>query len=289
MNRISETDISRAILDAYHRVLRDRLASDVLIAGAGPAGLVAARELACRGLKVTVLEKRLAPGGGIWGGGMGMNQAVVPEQILPLLNELGMRSAADAGGLYTVDAIELASRLCVQALDAGAVILNLMTVEDVCVHEDRVVGLVANRSLIGDALPIDPLTLSAPVVLDATGHEAVAVAALRRRGLLPTAAHPGEGPMNAGAGETFVVENASEAFPGLWVAGMSVCATLGGPRMGPIFGGMLASGRRAAERIATVLTNAPPSSESRPERRVRAVPRKLVGGRRAKCLSSGAE
>lgn len=29
------------------------------------------------GFKVTILEKRLAPGGGIWGGGMGMPDVVV--------------------------------------------------------------------------------------------------------------------------------------------------------------------------------------------------------------------
>jgi ribulose 1,5-bisphosphate synthetase/thiazole synthase len=34
---------------------------------------------------------------------------------------------------------------------------------------------------------------------------------------------------------------------------MSVCAALGGARMGPIFGGMLLSGQRAAARIAEML------------------------------------
>ena len=59
--------------------------------------------------------------------------------------------------------------------------------------------------------------------------------------------------MNAAAGEQFVVENVTEIFPGLWITGMSVCAALGGPRMGPIFGGMLRSGVRVAETVSAAL------------------------------------
>ncbi|HPB32736.1 MAG TPA: ribose 1,5-bisphosphate isomerase, partial [Candidatus Sumerlaeota bacterium] len=37
-----------------------------------------------------------------------------------------------------------------------------------------------------------------------------------------------------------------EVYRGLFVSGMSVCAAFGGPRMGPIFGGMLLSGKKVA-------------------------------------------
>jgi thiamine thiazole synthase len=55
--------------------------------------------------------------------------------------------------------------------------------------------------------------------------------------------------MDADAGERFVVERTARIMPGLYVAGMAVCATFGGPRMGPIFGGMLLSGEKAARLV----------------------------------------
>ena len=56
--------------------------------------------------------------------------------------------------------------------------------------------------------------------------------------------------MWAEAGEKFVVENVCEIFPNVYVTGMAVGAVVGGPRMGPIFGGMLLSGKRVAEIIS---------------------------------------
>ena len=138
MTQLHEAQISRAILASYSRKLDEHLISDVLIVGAGPAGLTAAYHLAGQGLKVAMIEKRLAPGGGIWGGAMGMNQVVIQEEALTVLRDLDVRHHAASEGLYVVDATELACALCLRALRSGAAMFNLVTVEDISIHENAV-------------------------------------------------------------------------------------------------------------------------------------------------------
>jgi thiamine thiazole synthase len=57
----------------------------------------------------------------------------------------------------------------------------------------------------------------------------------------------GEKSMNAEIGEKTVVENTGEIFNNVYVTGMAVNAAFGTNRMGPIFGGMLLSGKKCAE------------------------------------------
>jgi thiamine thiazole synthase len=59
----------------------------------------------------------------------------------------------------------------------------------------------------------------------------------------------GEKSMWADLAESTTVKNTKEVCPGLYVTGMACNAVFGAPRMGPIFGGMLLSGKKAAEDI----------------------------------------
>jgi ribulose 1,5-bisphosphate synthetase/thiazole synthase len=67
----------------------------------------------------------------------------------------------------------------------------------------------------------------------------------------PSGKFQGERSLWAEVAEWSTVENTGEVFPGLYLAGMAVNATMGGYRMGPVFGGMLLSG----EKVAGLLLN----------------------------------
>ncbi|MBI5968121.1 MAG: ribose 1,5-bisphosphate isomerase, partial [Deltaproteobacteria bacterium] len=98
---------------------------------------------------------------------------------------------------------------------------------------------------------VDPVALEAKVVIDATGHDAVVARKLEERGLFKT---QGFGAMWVERSEDLVVEHTGEIHPGLVVTGMAVTTCYGLPRMGPTFGAMLLSGRRAAEVVYPLLS-----------------------------------
>jgi thiamine thiazole synthase len=252
--KLDDIEISRAIIERYTKKLLDNLVLDVSIAGAGPAGMTAAYLLARAGKKVAIFERKLSIGGGMWGGGMMMNEIVVQEDGKGLLDEVGIRTEPYKKGYYTADSIECVSTLCSKAMGAGAQVFNLISIEDVKFDGERVNGLVINWSAVEMAkLHVDPLTIGSRFAIDATGHDLEVVRVLKRKAGVklntPSGDVEGERPMWAEKGEIAVVENAKEVFPGLFVAGMAANAAYGDYRMGPIFGGMLLSGKRAAELI----------------------------------------
>lgn len=238
--------ISKAILESFFAKLENFLDVDVAIVGAGPSGLVAAYELAKRNLKVAVFEERNAPGGGIWGGGMLFNEIVIEKELEGFLRELDVRFKV-SGEYLVVDSCHFASALIYHATKAGAALFNNVSVEDIALQEGRVCGVVINWGPVKKlGLHVDPITVKATYVVDGTGHPANVVSLLAKRGLVEKKT---EFPMNADEAEKFVVEKTGEVFPGLFVAGMAVCEVYGGPRMGPIFGGMILSGMKIAKAV----------------------------------------
>jgi len=254
---IDDIVVTRIIFDRFSKEFQKCIDIDVAIAGAGPAGLIAAQYLSKAGKKVVIFEKKLSIGGGMWGGGMTFPVIVVQDKSRHLLEEANIRITDEGNKYYSADSIESITKLCSKAIDSGTRIFNTISVEDVLIDKNKTVnGFVINWSSVTIAgLHVDPLAIRSKFCIDATGHNAEICNIVRKK------CRPKSGPlsnlnmdlmeqsMNAEIGEKAVVENTKEVYPGLYVAGMSANAVFGSQRMGPIFGGMLLSGKKAAELI----------------------------------------
>ncbi|MBA5941799.1 MAG: thiazole biosynthesis protein [Methanophagales archaeon] len=246
----SESQITRAIVEEFATEFESYVESDVIIAGGGPAGLMAGKELASKGVKVLIIERNNYLGGGFWLGGFLMNKLTVRSPAERILDELGVpyKEYKHCKGLYIADGPHACSKLIAASCDAGVKILNMVNMDDVVLYNERVSGVVINwtpvSSLPSQIAAIDPVSLESRFVIDATGHDATVVKKLEERELVKT---KGQGAMWADRSENSVVAHTSEFYPGLIVTGMAVATAYGLPRMGPTFGAMLFSGKRAAE------------------------------------------
>lgn len=258
---LDEQIITRAIIERFTQKWIDYLNIDVAIVGGGPSGLVAAYYLAKKGRKVALFERKLSVGGGMWGGGMMCNEIVVQDEGKAILDDFEIPTLHYKDGYHTADAVACTTTLASKACLAGAKVFNLMSVEDVIVRKVEasdtieVVGLVINWSPVEMAgLHVDPLTIHARYTVDATGHATELMRKIKDKSgarlLTETGNVCGEKSLWAEVAETTTLNNVKEAFPNVYVAGMAANATFGSYRMGPIFGGMLLSGKKVADILA---------------------------------------
>ena len=251
----SESEITNAIVSNFAGDMKQFANTDIIIIGGGPSGLMAAREIANNGIKVLIVERNNYLGGGFWIGGYLMNTLTFRAPAQEILDELKIVYKQAEEGLFTADGPTACSKLISAACDAGVKILNMTKLDDVVYRNKRVEGVVINWTPVS-ALPrqitcVDPISLESKVVIDATGHDACVCRSLEKRNLLKLAEF---GPMDVELSEELVVERTGQIHPGLIVTGMAVSTAYGIPRMGPTFGGMLFSGRKAAEVAMQILS-----------------------------------
>ena len=217
------------------------------------------------GARTLIIEQNNYLGGGYWVGGYMMNPVTVRAPAQKVWDELGVPYRRINDGLYATWGPHACSKLsALPACDAGVRFLQLTKFDDLVMKNKRVCGVVVNWMPVS-ALPrnitcVDPIGLECKIVIDASGHDSVAVKRLMDRGYVKW---KGMDPMWVEGSEDAVVNYTDEVYPGLIASGMSVTETHGLPRMGPTFGSMLLSGKRAAEIAMGKLKEMPDSPKTK--------------------------
>ncbi|MCS7180608.1 MAG: sulfide-dependent adenosine diphosphate thiazole synthase [bacterium] len=242
-----EKIITEGIIKSYLNDFLKNIEVDVVIAGAGPSGIVCGYYLGKNGIKTVIFERHLKVGGGMPGGGMMFNRIIVQEEAMDIIKEFKIKYKKYEK-YYVLDAIETISGLTYRTIREGVKIFNLISVEDVVIRENRVNGVVINWTSTQIAkFHVDPLAIISKYVVDATGHDCEICKVVEKK--VGGISVKGERSMWAEKGEREIVENTKEVYPGLIVCGMAANAFFGSERMGAVFGGMFLSGKKAAEII----------------------------------------
>jgi len=257
----SEGDLARLFMKSISQKISSYAKMDVIIVGAGPAGLSAAWHLSDKGFKVLILERMLGVGGGIRGGAMLLPLVIVEDgEASEMLIKAGVNLGNLAENLFYADPTEAMVKIATKALEAGAKIWPGVFVEDLIVRKTepksvKVKGVVVNFAPIMEAeWHVDPLFLESRAVVDATGHDTDVIRILAERCPFLKLHVRGMSSLDVWRGEEEVIKYTGKIVEGLYVAGMSVSEVYNTHRMGPVLGGMLISGRKAADLIAKDLS-----------------------------------
>src|SRR3989449_10168523 len=147
---LRERDITRQIAREYYKEFDQLIESDVIVVGAGPPGLMCARELAAMGFRTLIVEQALALGGGFWSGGYLMNKATICAPANEILEELGVpcKQGKECEGMYIVDPPHATGALVAAAYKAAAKSLNLTRVVELILRREGLLegGVVNTRT-----------------------------------------------------------------------------------------------------------------------------------------------
>ncbi|CUM67343.1 uncharacterized protein PRCAT00005036001 [Priceomyces carsonii] len=263
---IRESTVSRAMTRRYFADLDKYAESDVVIIGAGSAGLSAAYVLAKNRpeLKIAIIEANVSPGGGCWLGGQLFSAMVLRKPAHLFLEELELEYE-DEGDYVVVKhaAFFMSTLLSKVLLFPNVKLFNATAVEDLITSRDevtgdlRIAGVVTNWTLVSlnhdTQSCMDPNTINSSVVLSAAGHDgpfgATSAKRLEDLGVLKMGHMRG---LDMNSAEDAIVKGTREVAPGLVMTGMELAEVDGSNRMGPTFGAMALSGVKAAESVLNV-------------------------------------
>ncbi|PKA52616.1 Thiamine thiazole synthase 2, chloroplastic [Apostasia shenzhenica] len=251
---ISESIVSREMTRRYMTDMITYADTDVVIVGAGSAGLSCAYELSKDPtVRIAIIEQSVSPGGGAWLGGQLFSAMVVRKPAHLFLDEVGVPYDEQDDYVVVRHAALFTSTIMSKVLARPNVkMFNAVAAEDLIVKQGRVAGVVTNWALVSmnhdTQSCMDPNVMEAKVVVSSCGHDgpfgATGVKRLKSIGMIDEV--PGMKALDMNAAEDAIVRLTREVVPGMVVTGMEVAEIDGAPRMGPTFGAMMISGQKAA-------------------------------------------